>query len=121
MFGFLIQNAYAMGTPAAQGGAQPTGPAAIFANPIFMMVIIMVIFYFFLIAPQRKEQKRHQERLNNLKVGDKVITSGGIHGIITNASGDVLKVKVADNVKLDISRTAIVSVQSAESPVAPEK
>jgi len=113
MFGFFISNAYAMATNPQAGQAAQDAPW--FANPLIMMAIIMVIFYFFLIYPQRKEQKKHQERLNNLKTGDKVITSGGIHGIVANASDDPIKLKIADNVKIEVSRNAIVSIKSDES------
>ena len=107
MFGFFVSQAYAMGA-APQGAAAQDVP--FYANPIFMMVIMVVIFWFFLIRPQRQEQKKHQERLNNLKVGDRIITSGGIHGIITNVGGDPIKIKIADNVKIDVSKSAIAVV-----------
>jgi preprotein translocase subunit YajC len=113
MFGFFISNAYAMAANPQAGQAAQEVPW--YANPFTMMILIFVIFYFFLIYPQRKEQKKHQERLNNLKTGDKVITSGGIHGIVANASDDPIKVKIADNVKIEVSRSAIVSIKSDEN------
>ena len=109
MFGFLISNAYAMGASGAGGTGQEMPR---YLNPFTMMIVILGIMYFFMIAPQKKEQKKHQERLKSIKTGDKVVTSGGIHGIVANASGDPIKLKIADNVKIDVSRSAIVSIQS---------
>ncbi len=119
MFGFFISNAYAMAGNPQAGQAAEAAPW--YANPITMMIVIMVIFYFFLIYPQRKEQKKHQERLSKIKAGDKVITSGGIHGIVANASDDPIKIKIADNVKIEVSRNAIVSIKSDESSTSEVK
>jgi len=109
--------AYAMGTQptgtdGATGGA--TGAVPFFAQPWFMIVIMVVIMYFFLWMPQKKERKRHAEKLKALKKGDKVITSGGIHGIVANAAGDPIKLKIADNVKIDVSKSAIAVVEPAK-------
>ena len=57
---------------------------------------------------------QQQEKLKALKKGDKIITSGGIHGIVANAAGDPIKVKIADNVKIDISRSSIAVVEPAK-------
>lgn len=108
--------AYAMssqpaGSDAAAGGQQA---APFFANPMFMLLIMAGILYFFIWMPQRKERKKRQEQLKALKKGDKIITSGGIHGIVANAAGDPIKLKIADNVKIDISRSAIVVVEPAK-------
>ena len=70
----------------------------------------MAIFYFILIRPQLKRQKQHQGMLSSLQKGDKVITSGGIHGTIVGLKDDVVVVKVAENTKLEISKSAVAGV-----------
>ena len=76
------------------------------------MVLIFVIFYFMLIRPQRKKEKKVQEMLNALKVGDRVSTIGGIYGTITNIKDDTLELSVGkDNVKLIFARWAIRQVE----------
>ena len=110
--------AYAMspqpGGTGTGGGAAPGGIGSLIASPMFMLMIIIGIFYVFLWMPQRKERKKQQEKLKALKKGDKIITSGGIHGIVANAAGDPIKVKIADNVKIDISRSSIAVVEPAK-------
>lgn len=74
------------------------------------LVLIAVIFYFLLIRPQQKKQKEHQALIAAIKTGDKVVTSGGIHGIISNVKDATVLLKVADNVKLEVDRGAIAAV-----------
>src|ERR1700740_482956 len=77
------------------------------------------IFYFLLIRPQQKRQKEHQQLLSNLKTGDKVVTSSGIHGLIANVKDTTFLVKVADNVKIEVDKNAIASVsKSVDQPKA---
>ena len=80
---------------------------------------IFVIFYFLLIRPQQKRQKEHQNLLSNLKTGDKVVTSSGIHGLIANVKDTTFVVKIADNVKIEVDKNAIASVsKSVDQPKA---
>ena len=74
------------------------------------LVAIFLIFYFLLIRPARAKQKAMQSMIEALKPGDRVITSGGMHGTVVALSDDVIQVRVADNVKVDFSKSAIVSV-----------
>ena len=90
--------------------------AAADANPMNSFAIPMlamgVIFYFLIIRPQNKRQSDQKSLLTSLKTGDKVVTSGGIHGIISNVKeGSTLILKVADNVKIEINKDAIASVE----------
>jgi preprotein translocase subunit YajC len=110
----LIGVAYAMGTPPAGGDAAAGGSIIGSLGPFLPLFLIIIIFYLFLWMPQKKERKKHAEKLKTLKKGDKIITSGGIHGIVANAAGDPIKVKVADNVKIDISRSAVAVVDPAK-------
>ena len=72
------------------------------------MIAIIAIFYFLMIRPQQKQAKKLKEMRSTLQRDDKVITSGGIHGIITNIkSDDVVTVKIADAVKIDVDRNSL--------------
>jgi len=75
-------------------------------------ILLLVLFYFLLIRPQQKQQKQRQEMLGNLNKGDRVVTIGGIHGVIKeiNEEEDVLTVRIADNVNIKVSRQGIDSV-----------
>jgi len=103
--------------------AQAAAPApATEGQPPFLtlvpMIFIFVIFYFLLIRPQQKRAKDHQALVSAIKTGDRVITSGGIHGIVSNVKDKTVLVKVADNVKLEFDRAAITSVdKSSEAAV----
>lgn len=77
------------------------------------MVLVFVLFYFLIIVPQRKRQRAVDEMLNNLKPGDKVVTSGGLYGQIVSVREDkrTVQLKVAENVRLEVARTAITGLQ----------
>lgn len=72
--------------------------------PVLLMV---AIFYFLLIAPVRKRQKQHDALLENLKNGDKVVTSGGIIGTVVGIQDDRLRLKIADQVKVEITKQSV--------------
>ena len=79
------------------------------------LIFIFAIFYFLLIMPQQRRQKKWQAMLGDLKTGDKVVTSGGIRGTIVALKDDYLHLRVPpDNLRIEVSRSAIVSVGSAE-------
>ena len=80
------------------------------------LILIFVIFYFFLIRPQQKKVKEHKAMVESLKKGDKVVTSGGITGIITRVIDNVkVEVEIADNVTVEVSRgTGIQSLMSSQ-------
>ena len=86
--------------------------------------LVLGIFYFIILLPMRKKQQKVQEFLEALKVGDKVITTGGIHGQVTRISGDVVQLQIADKVRIDVSKAAVgglqgqPQVQEAESSQA---
>ena len=89
--------------------------------PFVMMILMFVMMYFLLIRPQRKQQKEHQQRLTMLKIGDEVITNGGIHGVVSNVKDTVIKLKVADNVKLDVEKSAVASITRKSDKAATEE
>lgn len=71
------------------------------------LIIIFLIFYLLIIRPQRIKEKRHQEMLRNLKKGDQVVTNGGLHGTIVGVQDDLVVLRIAENVKVEVSRSAI--------------
>jgi len=88
-------------------------PSPVFVQPLIFLAIGL-IFYFIVFLPNKKRQKAVQNMLNNLKNGDKVITSGGIFGVVAGMKDDRIQLKIADQVKIEISKSAIVSKQSEE-------
>jgi preprotein translocase subunit YajC len=74
------------------------------------IVFIFVIAYYVMIRPQMKRQKEQQKLVSALKTGDRVITASGIHGMITNVKDTTVLVRVADNVKLEMDKTAVTNV-----------
>jgi len=75
------------------------------------ILLIIVIFYFLMIMPAQRRQKKVAEMLRNLKNGDKVITNGGIYGTIVGLEDDAVQLRIADQVKIKISRNAIAGLQ----------
>ena len=103
--------AYAMtGAPRDAGNAEPGGTSAIFSS-FLPLILIFVIFYFLLIRPQSKRAREHKKMLENIKKGDKIITTGGIHGLVESIEGDALTVKIAENVKIKISRSGVAGLR----------
>jgi preprotein translocase subunit YajC len=94
----------------AQGAPGPA-PAAAWIYQLAPMVLILVVFYFLLIAPMRKKQRELQAMIDKLEKGDRVVTSGGLHGEIAGVEGGIVHLKVADGVKLRVSKSAITQVE----------
>ena len=81
-------------------------------DPMSMLItfgLIGIIFYFLLIRPQRKQQKELKERQDSLKPGDKVVSAGGIYGIIREVQQDAVKMEIAPNTIIKIAKTSIVT------------
>ncbi len=76
------------------------------------LILIMVVFYFLMILPQQRRQKKVAEMLRNLKTGDKVVTNGGIYGTIVGLEDDAVQLRIAEQVKIKVARSAIASVQA---------
>jgi|SRR5436190_1531833 preprotein translocase subunit YajC len=100
----------AMGAPQGGQGGLAT---------LLLPAIILGIFYLIVIMPMKKRQQKVADFLAALKEGDKVVTSGGIYGTITRVGEQALQLQVAERVRIDVSRNAIVGYQGQE-PVAPE-
>ena len=108
----MFNVAYAMGSGGAGAGAQGAGGFTAFVP----LILMFAIFYFLLIRPQQKKAKEHQEMINALKKGDRVVTSGGIHGRITAVDDTTVMVEVADKIKIKVSRGNIGAVTSGTAP-----
>lgn len=83
-------------------------------SPWLIMVpylFIAVIFYFLLIAPMRKRQKALSQMVEGLKKGDRIVTSGGIYGEIAGVDGDTVILKIADNVRIKLAKSAIAGLE----------
>ncbi|MEW5947313.1 MAG: preprotein translocase subunit YajC [bacterium] len=86
------------------------------AGQLIFLIFMVAIFYFLLIRPQRVYQKKRQNMLNALNVGDKIITTGGIYGTIMKVNEQSLRVKIAKNVEVRIARSGVSSVTKREEP-----
>jgi preprotein translocase subunit YajC len=82
-------------------------------------VLVIGIFYFIILLPMKRRQQKVQTFLAALKVGDNVVTSGGMYGTITRLSDQSVQVQIAERVRVEVSRNAVVGYQGQE-PVAPE-
>jgi len=97
---------FAMGSPGQQ-------PVWINFVPFAM---VLAILYFLILAPMKKQRKKVQEFQTGLKVGDKVITTGGIYGLVTRVNDNSVQLQVADKVRIEIARAAIGGYQG-QAPV----
>ncbi|PID57882.1 preprotein translocase subunit YajC [candidate division KSB3 bacterium] len=89
----------------------PPGGALVQFAPL---IIIFVIFYFLLIRPQQKKQQKHRAMLQAIKRGDRVITTGGIYGTVESTDEKSLQLKIANQVKIKLSRSAVAGMQQSE-------
>jgi preprotein translocase subunit YajC len=106
----FIATAYAMGAPGGDANAQGGGGL----SSIIMMVVIFAIFYFIMIRPQQQKMKEHKKMLDAVKKGDEVVTAGGIYGTIEGVNADTLTVKIAEGVKVKITRSSVGDVVKPE-------
>jgi preprotein translocase subunit YajC len=97
----------AMAPPSQQGGGSPEGSLV---STLVMFALIIGIFYFLILRPQQKRQKDREKMLTALKKGDKVVTSGGVHGSIAGIDEKTVLLQVADNLKLKVDRSAIGTI-----------
>lgn len=100
--------AFAMGGAAGNGGAQ--------GNPLgaFVPLILMfAIFYFLLIRPQQKKAKQHKEMINNLKIGDRIVTNGGLYGTIVRMKDATIIVEIAEKVQVEMLRNTVAEKAEA--------
>ena len=97
--------AYALGQGASGGGGQGSSFGA-----FIPLILMFVIFYFLLIRPQQKKAKMHKQMLSAIKKGDKVVSSGGLHGVVTGLADDVVTIEIAPKVRVKISRGSVSGI-----------
>jgi preprotein translocase subunit YajC len=98
-----------LGLPDTTLVAQAAQPSSL--TMFLPLVLIMAVFYFLMIRPAQTQRKKVAEMLKNLKVGDKVITNGGIYGTIAGLEQDAVQLRIAEQVKVKVSRSAIAGIQ----------
>jgi len=106
------------GLPGLLAMAAPAPGAPSAWVQLLPFVLVVGIFYFVILLPMKRRQQKVQAFLAALKVGDRVVTSGGLFGSITRLSEQSIQVQVADKVRVEVSRSAVVGYQGQE-PVAP--
>jgi preprotein translocase subunit YajC len=102
--------AYAMGQVPGGGGA--TGGISVFVP----LILMFGVFYFLLIRPQQKKTRQHQDMLKSLKVGDRVVTTGGLYGTIVAGGDTTIKLEIADRVRVDVGRSYIAGKVDTKEP-----
>ena len=91
------------------------GGSGAFLVQILPIAAIFLVFYFIVIAPANKQRRKTQAMLSALKKGDRVVTQGGIYGTVQGVEAEVVYLKIAENVKVKVARSAITSIISAEA------
>jgi preprotein translocase subunit YajC len=94
----------------AQTGSPASVPGGGIGSFFVPLIFIFIIMYFVMIRPQKKRQEQQQKLIASLKTGDRVVTNAGIHGLISNVKESTVLLKVADNVKIEVDKSAITNV-----------
>ena len=102
----------------AQAASPAPAPAGSGLIGLLPFVFIFVIMYYVMIRPQMRRQKEQQRLVAALKTGDRVVTASGIHGMISNVKDRTVIVKVADNVKIEMEKSAITAVAGGNNGAA---
>ena len=98
-------------------GTPPAGAANQYLQFI-PFILVLAIFYFVILLPMKRKQQKVQAFLDTLKVGERIVTSGGIYGSITRLNDQSVQVQIADKVRIEVSRAAIVGYQGQEPVVS---
>ncbi len=96
----------------AQAGNAPS--TSMFGSVLPMMLVMFAIIYFLMIRPEQKKQKQRQKMIGEMKKGDKVLTAGGIYGVVGSVKGETVTVKIADNTSVEMTKTSVTSVITKE-------
>lgn len=94
------------------------GAEAAGGSPFGMMMpllLVLAVFYFIVILPAKKQQKKKDSMISSLKKGDRVITSGGVHGTVSSVENDTVMVKVSENQKMRFSKSAVAGLADGDS------
>ncbi|MFT6071700.1 MAG: preprotein translocase subunit YajC [Alphaproteobacteria bacterium] len=96
---------------AQSASAIASDPTITFIVP---MLLVFGIFYFLVIRPQQKKAKEHQEKITTAKKGDKVVTGGGIEGVIAHVREDVYEIEIAPNVRIKVRKNTLIDIAPAK-------
>jgi preprotein translocase subunit YajC len=107
----MIDVAYAMGPPGAQGGQSSA------LMGFIPMILIFVVFYLLLIRPQQKKAKEHKALLENIKKGDTIVTQGGLYGKVVNVQDQILTVEIAPKIHVRVSRSHVAGLGGSTSSI----
>lgn len=95
----------------AEGGTGNGGGGGLFGSQWMLPILLIVMFYFLLIRPQQKQKKEQAARIAAMEAGDKVVSAGGIHGLVHNLKERTVVVKVAEGTMIEFEKASITSVQ----------
>jgi preprotein translocase subunit YajC len=84
------------------------------------LIILLVLYQFMIVRPQRARQRAHDDMLKSLKNGDKIITTGGIYGTVTDVNDQVVQVRISESVKINVSRNAVAALQEQKKEIPKE-
>lgn len=107
----MLGLAYGMGS-SGQSGSDGLGFLG-----ILPFLFIFILFYYLIIRPQQKKQRDHQEKINKLNKGDRILTTSGIYGTIVGITGDIIQVKIAEKVKVDMLKNAVATILKPEQVI----
>jgi preprotein translocase subunit YajC len=93
---------------------QAQRPQGSLITALIPFILVFVIFYLLIILPSRKKQKKHQYMVEQLRPGDRIITSGGIYGTVMGTQKDRVELKIAANVKIDVAKNAVAVILSPQ-------
>jgi preprotein translocase subunit YajC len=105
-----VGSVFAMGTPPEGGSAW---------LQLVPFALVLAIFYFIILLPMKRKQQKVQDFLGSLKVGDRVVTTGGIYGLITRLGETSIQLQIADKVRIEVAKAAIGGYQGQEPVVEP--
>jgi preprotein translocase subunit YajC len=92
----------------------PQGPGVLYVQ-LIPIALVFAIFYFIILLPTKRRQKKLQDFLGALKVGDRIVTNGGIYGSVTKVDGNTVQLQIAEKVRIELAKSAIVGYQGQES------
>jgi preprotein translocase subunit YajC len=99
-----IQYVQAQAGPPSDGGA-----GGILASPLLFLGAMLLLMWALVIRPQQRQQKEHRQMLSQIAKGDRIVTSGGIHGVVVGVTDDVLTVEIAEKVRIKLSKSAVAA------------
>ncbi len=111
----ILTDLLLMGAPAPGAGGAPAGGSGQLMTTFITFGLVILIFYFLIIRPQNKKKKESQNMLESLGKNDRVVTIGGIRGIVQSVKNDSVIIKVDDNTKMEFSKSAISNVLEKKS------